>query len=233
MDRVIKKYYGVFKNIRAATFKERKYERIEKIIIKDNYTSSFFYPKYHFGDFRYCWGMPYTFWDRGSLILEELLEDIYFKFRAGSRISIYFTLGFALVLKGQNREKYCIRFEKEYGYGTSIADANNDFKKLRRLFNFFNQKRKTKESIKWALRNIKDFGYFDGKKLVLNDYFHKTYYFNWRNFTQQEITFITNKLNKNKYCADMIKEYYYSSDAFYLKEYVGNKNAKTKILVIP
>ncbi len=165
------------------------------------------------------------------------------QFKQGARISIYFSIGLAIPLKEKDNN-YCIRFEREYGYGTSIADANNDFEKLQQLFAFFKEKRDTKECINWGLVNITQFGVC-GKRnkdmLILEPKVDralnrfslefKTYRWEWRNFTKRERAFISNKLNKKNYCHEIIKSEHYYSDAYRLLNDVADGDTDSSILI--
>ena len=93
-------YSGTFANLKAAQFNKGTVGSIERIDIPIDSQGSFFYPKYHFGYFRYCWGNPFTFWDRGTSFFDEILDNVYSKFRAGSTISIYFIFGLAVPITG-------------------------------------------------------------------------------------------------------------------------------------
>jgi len=224
---------GTYKNIQAATFKQNRYRAIERILIHKDSHSSFFYPKYHFGEYRCCWGNYVSFWGEGTIELENRLRSISSRFSQGASISIYFSLGFALVLK--EAEEYCIRFERDYGYGTSIADANKNFATLRELFIFFKKMRSTKECINWGLENIDSFGHWDTKdENIFIPYTNNfsTYICEFRNFTRREIEFIGNKLNRQNYCQDMRKPAYYYSDVYTLLNTIEDGDIGSNILIL-
>ncbi len=49
-----KQYEQYFNSIRAADFKQIGVKEITKILVTTGSNAAFFYPKYHFGEFRCC-----------------------------------------------------------------------------------------------------------------------------------------------------------------------------------
>jgi len=221
-------YTGTFNLIRSVEFQALEKQQIDKIHVQHDSKSAFFYPIYYFVDDRCCWGRYILFWSKGSLNFQDMLNDIESKFRTGSSISIFFSLGVAILLKDKGGKNYCIKFEREEyknGIGTTIADANNDFKSLRNLFDFFRKNQTTRKCIDWAKKNSISIGRWHNSTLILNNEQQKIYRANFRNFSNSEIAFIGNKLNHREFCCRMIQRYYYSSHAFWLRG-LGKNNSK-------
>jgi hypothetical protein len=212
----------VLQNVKFLSFGQPRAQVVKSI--ENTPQPPFFYPVFHFGDFRYCWGRAMTFWNNGRTDLAGLLESIRTEFRAGSSISIFFSLGLYVPLRRTDGGVLeGLRFEREYGHGSTIADAQEDLRRLLGALRALSHTVDAKTTIAWAMQNIGTF-YGEWKDDSHFEFLFPVRHVHPSTFRKQEACeqeFFKRKFNHVRYCTGMTQRYYYSSDAWRLKTVTG------------
>lgn len=220
--------------IRFVEFNSPRYKNINNILVSNSVSKSFFYITYHYSEFRYVFGRPFSYWSKSDTSIENIISGIENKFRSGSKISIFFNLGLFIRIAGTSSDEATgIRIEQEYGYDTSIANSQIRLNSLVSRLDFFRSKRSTKDCINWANNNITNFGEWrDTDTFKINKNPQILVNFKFRKSNSMEKEFIENKITKKYYCENVTSNYFAGSDPYrlYMKPKIITRDS---ILILP
>jgi hypothetical protein len=202
----------VWPMLRTAIFQKPVWREIPGRSIAVNPTAvskSFFYPIYYVSEARNAWGNLVGDTHNAGHALQQVLEGMHHRFRAGSTWSISFSLGFALVLQSKKPDvNWCLQFEPSRGLLTQSPDQKSQTERLLVVLGeLADRELTTSQAVEMAIRILGKIGRLEGETLLLAGSRQNICLFTPRKMISKEALFINRKINDHCYCSQFSRAY--------------------------